>query len=98
MKRDPRNTDAANSVARNGYLYAGIETARLPFAGARIMRTNGNRWQQVNVDGFGDNLNHNIIAMEFFKGDLYAGTWNESGTQVWRATPEPSVPFSNWQR
>jgi hypothetical protein len=95
---DSRNTDAANSVARNGSLYVGIETARLPFAGARIMRTNGSGWQQVNVDGFGDNFNHNIIAMEFFNGDLYAGTWNESGTQVWRATPGPSVPFSNWQQ
>jgi hypothetical protein len=62
------------------------------------MRTDGSRWEQVNVDGFGDSSNHNIIAMEFFNGDLYAGTWNASeGTQVWRATPAGSVPFSNWE-
>jgi hypothetical protein len=78
----------ANSISHGGYLYEGIETARLPFPGARIMRTDGSRWEQVNVDGFGDRFNHNIIAMEFFNGDLYAGTWNAAeGTQVWRATP-----------
>jgi hypothetical protein len=63
------------------------------------MRTDANRSEQVNIDGFGDFLNHNIIAMEFFKGNLYAGTWNESeGIQIWRATPGPSIPFPSWEK
>jgi len=98
---DPRNTDAANMVSQGGFLYAGIETARPPFAGARIVRTDSSgRWQQVNVSGFGNTLNHNIIAMEFFKGDLYAGTWNVfEGTEIWRANPQQSgTPFAGWEK
>ncbi len=98
---EPRNTDAANMISGNGFLYAGIEAARTPFPGAPVFRTNGNgQWAQVNVSGFGNTLNHNIIAMEFFKGDLYAGTWNIfEGTEVWRANPQQStVPFADWQK
>lgn len=106
---DPRNTDAANMIEHGGYLYAGIETARQPLPGTRIVRTDGklvppyDQWRQVNIDGFGNPLNHNVIAMEVFKGHLYGATWNVfQGAEVWRARLAPghtkSVPFSNWEK
>jgi sugar lactone lactonase YvrE len=42
-------------------------------------------WRQVNINGFGDRNNWGVLALEVFKGDLYAGTRNPVlGASVWR--------------
>jgi hypothetical protein len=91
---------AVAKIRKNGFWWKTIVTiARFAFFRSAHHATDGNRWEQVNIDGIGDFLNHNIIAMEFFKGNLYAGTWNESEvTQIWRATPGPSIRFPSWER
>lgn len=112
---DPRcNVDSANMIQHGGYLYVGVETAgcffaRPPRSGTRLLRTDGNlsppydQWEQVNVDGFGNEDNHNIIGLNVFKGHLYAATWNVfDGTEVWRAKIGPvhkkELPFPNWEQ
>ncbi len=44
-------------------------------------------WQQVNINGFGEPENRGVFALAPFDGQLYAGTYNlsGSGTQLWRA-------------
>ena len=69
----------------NDYLYAGTDN----WSGMEIWRTNnGSDWAQVNLDGFGDIFNWSV-ALEFFKGYLYAGTYNywnsdNPGCELWR--------------
>ncbi len=41
-------------------------------------------WTQRNVSGFGDKNNAAVSALEVFGGQLYAGTTNDLGAQVWR--------------
>lgn len=41
-------------------------------------------WALVNGDGFGDPSNFSLPALEEFDGDLYAGTSNSLGAQIWR--------------
>lgn len=43
-------------------------------------------WVQVNATGFGDPNNSDIQALAPFNGQLYAGTYNQSGSgaQLWR--------------
>ena len=50
-------------------------------------------WRQSNFSGFGNTANTNISALEVFSGQLYAGTWNNNGAQVWR-----SVDGSSWSQ
>ncbi|PIS42630.1 MAG: hypothetical protein COT24_02420 [Candidatus Kerfeldbacteria bacterium CG08_land_8_20_14_0_20_40_16] len=43
-------------------------------------------FEQVNQDGFGDNVNDDILALEVFNGYLYAGTQKPSSNgEVWRS-------------
>lgn len=42
---------------------------------------------QENTDGFGNDNNSATYALETFDNHLYAGTWNASGTEIWR-TPD----------
>lgn len=113
LGQPPVNSDAALSHEHGGYLYFGIESAgaiiRPPLVGTQLWRTDGNlsppydQWEQVNVDGFGNEFNHNILGLASFKGHLYAGTWNfTQGLEVWRAKTSPghshSIPFSSWEK
>jgi hypothetical protein len=41
-------------------------------------------WIQSSVSGFGSTQNHHISSLGVFGGQMYAGTWNEDGAQVWR--------------
>lgn len=69
-------TDAAQQagaqVAAGTYRYATLEAADLQPG------------EQVNEDGFGDAANSVVSTLEVLGGQLYAGTWNNSGAQVWR--------------
>lgn len=41
-------------------------------------------WSQRNASGFGDKDNHAVSSLEVFRGQLYAGTTNDLGAQLWR--------------
>lgn len=41
-------------------------------------------WTQRNASGFGDKNNAAVSALEVFNGQLYAGTTNDNGAQLWR--------------
>ena len=45
-------------------------------------------WLQVNINGFGDRWNDLVLALANFNGDLYAGTSNGEGGEVWRSGSE----------
>jgi hypothetical protein len=108
------NSDAAISHVHGGYLYFGVESAgaiiRPPVVGTQLWRTDGEDWEQVNVNGFGNDFNHNILGLVTFKDYLYAGTWNfTQGLEVWRAKVHHhgkhgkhgkpgKVPFPNWEK
>lgn len=58
-------------------------------------------WQQSNTSGFGTASNTMISALQVFGGQMYATTWNDSGSQVWRTSDgktwsqfTPSTPFT----
>jgi hypothetical protein len=50
-------------------------------------------WTQRNASGFGDKNNAAVSALEVFRGQLYAGTTNDNGAQLWR-----TADGSNWSR
>jgi hypothetical protein len=58
-------------------------------------------WKQVNINGFGDRFNLDILSLVPFTGQLYAGTYNDNGAQIWRSpnglnwTPITSNGFGN---
>ena len=41
-------------------------------------------WVQSNINGFGDRWNRVILSLAPFDGQLYAGTYNGNGAQLWR--------------
>ncbi len=43
-------------------------------------------WSQVNINGFGYRGNGEVSAMAPFGGQLYAGTTNSNGAQLWRSS------------
>lgn len=65
------------------YLYAGLHNSSGP--GRLLRSTNGNTWQVITLNGFGDFANSSIHALEMFDGALYAGTRNNLGLQIWRS-------------
>jgi len=102
------NSDATRMLVHDGYLYVGTESARElndPKVGCQLWRTDGNlsppydQWEQVSPGGFGNPFNHNVCGLAMFNGKMYAGTWNTTqGTEVWRATPSATAPFSDWEK
>src|SRR3990172_7510169 len=40
-------------------------------------------WSQSNTDGFGDSGNTVVYSLAAYGGNLYAGTFNYSGAEVW---------------
>jgi hypothetical protein len=40
-------------------------------------------WEKVNSNGFGDIDNKSSFPMEIFNNDLYVGSWNDAGTEIW---------------
>ena len=53
------------------------------------------RWEKVKNDGFGDVDNKSAFPMEIFKDDLYVGTWNDAGTEIWMT---PGGTNSDWNQ
>ena len=48
-------------------------------------------WVQRNINGFGDRSNGNVQTLEPFAGQLFAGTYNGNGAQIWKTSTG-----SNW--
>lgn len=42
-------------------------------------------WRPANNPGFGARANYAVGSLDVFAGQLYAGTWNAGGAQVWRS-------------
>ena len=51
-----------------------------------VSAARGDVWVQINDGGFGSSANSSIRALAVWAGHLYAGTGNDSGGQIWRAT------------
>jgi hypothetical protein len=63
---------------------------------AELWRTvDGNRWETVTSDGFGDPTNCNVFSFSEYKGMVYAGMANELNAQVWRS---PNGDPGTWKR
>lgn len=43
-------------------------------------------WEQINLNGFANIANNSVSALGWLKGELYAGTTNPAGAQLWRRT------------
>ena len=77
---DPDNTQTGGMSILDDYLYVGT---RNTVTGAQILRTaDGEDWEAVVEDGFGD-MNNNKIEMVFpYAGKLYAGTASPTGCEI----------------
>ena len=101
---DADNKHAASMIAYNGYLYVGTDNE---FTGAQIWRTTGSGgppytdWEQVNIDGFGSSDNLGAMSMAVTGGQLYVGTFNDTGTgELWctpNGTSWNNVPISGFE-
>jgi hypothetical protein len=68
----------------------------IPAALETIPAENGSSWERVSESGFGDEENFAVVAMEVYKGRLYAIVRNDiEGVEVWRTsgTGWEQVPF-----
>jgi len=84
---DPASNRSVTCMAVNdGMLYAGTDHCE-------IWRFNGILWEQTNLNGFADANNTSAESMAVLGGNIYVGTFNLSGCQVWRFDgPNPA----NW--
>lgn len=85
------NTYVSDLTAWNGHLYASTQvsvTQSSPVRGGEIWRSaDGETWDAVITNGFGDPNNTEIIYLAPFAGTLLAGTLNQtSGAQIWQSS------------
>jgi len=90
---DPFNVSAPSGVVFDGHLYLGTDH----FGGCEIWRTPGGTpggitWTQVHLNGFGDPQNQIAESMAVFHDELYVGTLNSNGAELWRS-PDGIVWF-----
>ena len=95
---DPLNIYAWSMKAFKGYLYVGtahMAATRDEFQGtAELWRYDGNEWEQIMDDGFGNPFNTGIRNLVIYNDRLYAAVANEAqGAQIWR-----SIDGVNWVR
>ena len=58
---------------------------KIPTGGAQVWQFDGNDWNQINFDGFGDEFNIGIREMILFNNKLIACTMNiNTGCEVWQ--------------
>jgi hypothetical protein len=55
------------------------------------------RWQPASRHGFGDDNNLTVFEMAEFNGQLYAGTVNPTGFQLWRTERADAPPYT-WKK
>lgn len=51
------------------------------------------KWEATNEEGFGDTGNDTVFEMAEFNGQLYAGTVNTQGMQLWRTENAEKPPY-----
>jgi hypothetical protein len=77
------------STGKEVYRYAGIALivgAALALSAAIAAATAvAPGWMQANASGFGQPANYHVSALAALDDQLYAGTQNDGGAQVWRA-------------
>lgn len=78
-------------TARRGTDGAQQNSANLPIVVASDQPAGGD-WVTVNEPGFGDAGNNGIFSLATANGNLYAGTLNLEGLQVWATDGEPLDP------
>ena len=84
FKGDPTQSYMKHAVAFRRRLYMGTAT-ETPGVGAEIWRTDGNVWEQVVVNGYGDANNQEMLGAAQFGRYLYFGTGNNfTGAEIWR--------------
>lgn len=83
-------------TARRGTDGGQQNTAGLPIIFAAEDPTGG-EWVAVNDAGFGDPGNMGIFSLAVANGQLYAGTINLNGLQVWATDGEGGMPY-RWRR
>jgi len=100
---DATNVGIDHLVAFKDHLYAGTwnETSLGPnyTNGGQIWRSsNGDSWEQVVTNGFGDPTNGEVINMAVYQNQIYAATWSYTsahGTEIWRSSSGGS---GSWTR
>jgi len=80
----PTGKTGSGSAAGTALVMASDDPARTP-------------WAQCNQTNFGDPHNEGIFEMVAFNGNLYAGTVNPDGFQLWRTDGE-NFPDCSWTR
>lgn len=76
-----RDTDHSITVqAQDAQTAEWVDLSETP----RTLNCTELKWQQLNINGFGDNQTNGAISLELFKSKVYAGTANGSGGAVWR--------------
>ncbi|MCA9772180.1 MAG: putative metal-binding motif-containing protein, partial [Myxococcales bacterium] len=92
------NSDIATMLVHDGVLYLAIENWT---SGVHVARSyDGETFEMVVDDGFGDVKNANAEGLIAYKGDLYVGTWRNGGPRLYRA-PVPGdagtwEPAGDW--
>ena len=91
---DQLNVSAPSGALFDGYLYLGTDH----LSGCEIWRTPGGTpggitWTQVHLNGFGDPQNQVAESMAVFENELYVGTLNGNGAELWKS-PDGTVWFS----
>lgn len=92
---DVRNTNVAGIVDFNGYLYVSTQNRR---TGGQLWRSaDGQIWQRVVGDGFGNPLNQELHRLRVAQGQLWVTTFTESpgSAQVWRSSDGLTFVQSN---
>jgi len=88
------NGTVQSMVVFRGQLYVGAFNSA---TGCQIWRTSEGAkqedWEPVSTDGFGNRLNQGATAMEVYRDQLYVGTQNEEGGEVWRSGTGNSGSF-----
>ena len=95
---DSDNQYIGSMVVFGSHLYVGT----INNDGCEIWRTAGTGgppftdWEQVNTDDFGDADNGGVYSMAVLGSNLYAGTYNSSGCEIWRTAGTGGPPFTDW--
>lgn len=84
----PNNQLVESLTVLGTQLYATVKNS---VTGVEVWQsTNGITWTQINTDGFGDKnnvLTNTGNAATVYLGQLFVGTRNTTGAEVWRYTP-----------
>jgi hypothetical protein len=83
------NSDTLSLASWNGALFAGTRNELRTWStdngsGCEVRRLDGGGWQKVNFSGFTMNADYSVASMASCGGNLFAGTANCAGAEVWK--------------